>query len=81
MRQAIVQANETVPDQLNKPTQKPTMAWVCRLFHGVHVLLVNFGSYCQEVVINLNAVTKQIVRYFGTRAEEIYGLKTANNTS
>jgi transposase len=77
LREALKQTNNTIPSQSKKPTQKPTMAWVCRLFHGVGVVLLNLASGVQEVVANLNDVTKRIVSYFGTHAEVIYGLKIA----
>jgi transposase len=77
LREALKKANETIPDQRKKPTQKPTMTWVYRLFHGVGVVLLNFESGTQTVVANLTEVTKRIVRYFGAYAEVIYGLKIA----
>ena len=74
LRQALVEANDSVPDQLKNTTQKPTMAWVFRLFQGIQVWLIPSGIVVQELVVNLNAVTKRIIAYFGVMAEEIYAL-------
>lgn len=74
LRQALEQADETVPDQLTKQTQKPTMAWVFRLFHGVHVWTIRQGENTQTLVVNLTALMRRIISYFGPSAEKIYGL-------
>lgn len=74
LRQALTEANDSIPDQLKKPTQKPTMAWAFRLFQGIQVWLIPSGNTVQELVVNLNAITKRVIGYFGSTAEEIYAL-------
>lgn len=74
LREALKKSGETIPNQLKKEIQNPTMLWVCRLFQGVQLLHIQFQSVTQELVINLKELTKRIVRYFGKRAEFIYGL-------
>ena len=74
LRQALEQANETIPDQLSKETKKPTMAWVFRLFHGVHVWTIRQGEKTQTLVVNLTTLMKRIISYFGPSAEKIYAL-------
>jgi hypothetical protein len=70
----LEQANETIPDQLSRETKKPTMAWVFRLFHGVHVWTIRQGEKTQTLVVNLTALMKRIICYFGPSAEKIYAL-------
>lgn len=74
LRQALEQAHETVPDQLKKQTKKPTMAWIFRLFHGVHVWTIRQGETIQTLVVNLTPLMKRIIGYFGPSAEKIYAL-------
>lgn len=74
LRQALEQAQETVPDQLKKQTKKPTMAWIFRLFHGVHVWTIRQGEQIQTLVVNLTPLMKRIIGYFGSSAEKIYAL-------
>lgn len=74
LRRALEQAQETVPDQLKKQTKKPTMAWVFRLFHGVHVWTIRQGEQIQTLVVNLTPLMKRIIGYFGPSAERIYAL-------
>lgn len=76
LRDALKQAHATIPNQLKKPTNKPSMAYVCRLFHGIQVWCVAWEEgYVQQCVVNLKVVTKQIIGYFGLKAMEIYSLK------
>lgn len=72
LRKALVEANETIPDQLKKPTMKPTMAWVFRLFQGIQVWLLPCEDGINELVVNLSALTRRIIGYFGPVAEGIY---------
>ncbi len=73
-RKALSQNKETIPNQLKKETSTPTMKWVYRLFHGIHVVSLNLKEGMQEIVINLNSVTEKIIRLFGSKATQIYGL-------
>lgn len=77
LRQALQESQEMVLDQLGKPTRTPTLIWICRQFHGVQVLKISFGTHSQELVSNLNDLTKRIIGYFGEEAEKIYGLAEA----
>ena len=74
LRQALEESNETVPNQLKKPTSKPSMHWICRIFHGIQFLRIKLNDVIQELVINLTETTKKIIKLFGKKAEHIYGL-------
>ena len=74
LRQALEQTKKTIPDQLSRETPKPTMAWVFRLFHGVHVWTICQGEKAQTLVVNLTTLMKRIICYFGPSAEKIYAL-------
>ena len=74
LRKALQITGETVPSQTKKETSKPRMQWIYRLFQGVHVLSIKAKSFFQELVINLDALLKRVVCFFGRRAMEIYGL-------
>ena len=79
LRQALVEQNETLPDQLKKPTQKPTMERIGKMFRNVNVVYLHFETYSQELVSNLNDLLRRIIRYFGPVAEKIYGLSGWND--
>jgi len=50
LRQALERSGKTVPNQLNKPTQKPTTRWIFECFAGIHVLIINEVT---ELILNL----------------------------
>lgn len=74
LRQALISHDDTVLNQKGKPTQNPSMKWIYRLFHGVQVLSITLEEHVQELVINLNAQLKKIIRYFGDYAMNVYGV-------
>jgi transposase len=74
LHQAMEEKGETLPNQLNKEVKKPSLAYVLRKFHGIAVVKINFESYQQEIVVNIKALHRKIIHYFGVRAEKIYGL-------
>ena len=73
-RAALKDAGDTIPNQLKKEINNPSMHWVYSCFHGVHVVTINLGETVQEIVINLNAVLEKIIRHFGGPALDIYGV-------
>lgn len=75
LREALVHHGDSLPNQLKKPTQKPTMAWVCRLFYGVSVVYITSESgEVKEVVSNIKDTLRKIIHYFGPVAARIYDL-------
>ena len=51
-----------------------------KVFQGVQVLTVVISNISQVLVINLNTTLKNILKHFGARAIEIYGLNIQKNT-
>jgi transposase len=72
LQQSLQASNETIPDAMKKPTQKPSLRWVYFLFRVVNELSVRTGDHVQKLVVNLNAILRKIIRHFGKRASEIY---------
>ena len=72
LQQSLQASNETIPDAMKKPTQKPSLRWVYFLFRVVNELSVRTGDLVQKLVVNLNAILRKIIRHFGKRASEIY---------
>jgi transposase len=68
LRQALAQAQETIPNQLKKPTSTPTLRWVFQCFQAVH--LVNFDH--QQQVSNLTDTRLGILRFLGSACQKYY---------
>jgi transposase len=78
LRQALVENKDTIPNQLGKLTEKPTMKWIFRLFHGIHVLKLQLNDQVQEMVLNVTEVLRKIILYFGDFACRIYDIQPNN---
>jgi transposase len=74
LRKALEKANETVPTQTKKTTQKPTMKWICQMFSGVSVVFIKTNQKVLEIITNLKEDPEKIVRLFGKKACLIYGV-------
>src|SRR5262249_5127843 len=73
VRQWLRAAEETVPDQLRRPTTRPTMRWHSQCFEGLdlhHLTLPDGTSHTQ--VLRLNAVHRQVLRLLGPAYENCY---------
>ena len=74
LREQLKEQTDTLPSQSGKSTDKPSMKWIYRLFHGVHVLKIS-GQISCTLVLNVNALLRKIIRYFGEVACRIYNIE------
>jgi transposase len=75
LRQQLIEANETVPNQKNRLIQNPTLRWVFQLFEGIVVVTFKTAnSMYTSLVSNLTELRQKIIRLFGKTACHIYGL-------
>ncbi len=68
LRQALVHDRETIPNQLGKPIDAPTLRWVFQCFMAVH--LVVFQGVRQ--VVNLTDERVHILRFFSNAIRRYY---------
>lgn len=75
LREALKARQETLPNQLNKPIQNPTLRWLFQLMEGISIVALSdtMGSV-QEFVTNLSEVRQKIIRLFGKTAGWMYGI-------
>jgi transposase len=59
LRRKLKKAGQSVPNQLKKPTQKPTMRWIFQLFMRVTLIIVTEGQH---------VISRQVKRRRRTRA-------------
>jgi transposase len=69
IRQALVQQQESFPNQIGNMTVKPTARWVFQFFAGIHVLLI---GHVQSLVLNCNEHHKQALTLLGDRYVRLY---------
>jgi transposase len=61
LRNALSDATQTIPNQLGKPTDTPTLRWVFQCFMAVHLVLIS-GV---KKIVNLTPERRHILKFFG----------------
>ena len=68
LRQALSHGEETIPNQLKKPTSTPTLRWVFQCFQAVHLIYLNH----QLQISNLTDIRLRILRFLGSSCQKYY---------
>jgi transposase len=76
LRARLAETEQTVPDQLGKPTERPTMRWVFQLFEGIDLLRINSPTETVLHVLRLQPAHQQILSLLGPSHQQIYNLTT-----
>lgn len=72
LRQVLKEQNTTIPNQINKETQRPTLKWILQLFQGVHVIYQRVGNKINKIVSNMDDLRKRILELLGHRFQSKY---------
>jgi transposase len=72
LRKRLELLNTTLPNQLGKPTQKPTMRWIFQIFEGVHVLIIYEAGRHREIILNPTPLRTNVLKILGPPFEKIY---------
>lgn len=76
LRSILVETNETLPNQLNKPVQNPTLRWVFQIMEGIGVIQFyeqGIRDPVRQMITNLSDLRTKIIRLFGGNVQRIYG--------
>ena len=76
LRSRLKVTGETLPNQLNKPVQNPTLRWIFQIMEGLGVVHIqeNPDGPPRELLTNMSAVRKKIIQLFGPTACRMHGL-------
>jgi transposase len=72
LRRQLSATEQTVPNQINKPTNRPTMRWIFQCFEGIDLLHIRIGSCWQTQILGLKALHHQILRLLGPPYSQFY---------
>ena len=72
LRTRLAETGQTIPDQVHKPTARPTMRWVFQCFEGVELLHVRTASTSLTVVLRLQPVHRLILALLEPLYEHLY---------
>ena len=48
LRQTLIDKNETIPNQVGKPIQNPTLKWLFQIMEGICVVITEAGFFCSR---------------------------------
>ena len=68
LRNALKADHETIPNQLGKLTETPTLRWVFQCFMAIHVVTLNG----QQQIVNLTEHHRKILRFLGSASQDYY---------
>lgn len=72
LRHQLAHHNETLPNQINQPTERPTLRWVFQLLEGIHRVRVTVQGTVHDLIEGLNMVQIKILRLFGEEVCRLY---------
>ena len=75
LRRKLKEAGQSVPNQLKKPTQKPTMRWIFQLFMRVTLIIVTEGQHVISRQIKLSETQGLVLELLGQNCKNYYGLE------
>jgi hypothetical protein len=72
LRQQLARQNEMLPNQINQPTERPTLRWGFQLLEGIHRVRVTVQGQVHDLIEGLNDVQINILRLFGEAVWRLY---------
>jgi len=72
LRQELQARNESIPNQVGKPTQRPTMRRIFQMFEGIDVLIIHTPRGVERHITNLTDLHRRILHLLGPAVEKCY---------
>jgi transposase len=72
----LAETEQTVPDQLNRPTARPTMRLIFQCFEGIELLHIHSPSQTQSLVLRLQPMHRLVLALLGPPYEKIYNVSS-----
>lgn len=72
MRKSLKDKNMTLPNQIRKPTQTPTLRWICQCLEGIHLIRIQNQGIPQFYIDAMNPNRQIMVSLFGDTVKNIY---------
>ncbi len=77
VRKSLRDHNDTLPNQLGKKIQNPTLRWLFQLMEGIGIVRMSIDQSTiqrKNLVTNLTKIRQQILYHLGAAACSMYGL-------
>jgi transposase len=76
LRTHLTETEQTLPDQLNRPTDRPTMRWIFQCFEGIELLHVRSASGTLSLILRLQPMHRLVLTLLGPPYEKIYKISS-----
>lgn len=76
MRTALKEQEETLPNQLDKEIQTPTLRWVFQLLEGINYLKITIEEKTHHIIEGITRLRQKILRLFGKSVADIYQISS-----
>jgi len=74
LRSRLAETQQTIPDQVHKPTDHPTMRWVFQCLEGIELLHIQTATTSRLLVLRLQPLHRLILHLLGPLYEKFYFL-------
>jgi len=74
LRRELARQNETIPNQLNQPTNRPTLRWVFQVLEGIERVRLMVDGQVRDLITGLTEVKIKILRLFSEQVCHVYQL-------
>ncbi len=75
-RTRLTETEQTLPDQLNRPTARLTMCWVFQCFEGIELLRIHSARGTQSLVLRLQPMHRLVLALLGPPYEKNYNISS-----
>jgi transposase len=72
LRTKLAQRDESIPNQVGKPTQRPTIRRIFQVFRGIDILLIHNPLGIQRQVLNLKPIHLRVLDLLGPEVKKYY---------
>ena len=72
MRKKLALLNSTLPNQINKPTARPTLRWLFQILHGINQVIIKEDGKVREIIEGITALKQKIIELFDDHTRRIY---------
>jgi len=73
LRTRLLDTGQSIPNQVGKDTQTPTMRWIFQVFEGIDLLLIwQNDQLIHRQVLNLKPIHLDVLRLLGPPVENCY---------
>ena len=72
LRSQLAATEQTIPNQVNKPTDRPTMRWIFQCFEGIDLLHIRAGLREHMQVLGIQPLHRKVLLLLGSAYCKIY---------